>query len=159
MPMMPRTRNLPEQTAHRVRSPEAKVPSSPAQGPPPCLRTCLLQPTSLLLSLLPALLLNTYCIRGFESLWGLDLGWGLLSRHPSSSHPSTHPPLSNPASLPRHTAGPQKVELWASMCVEHSGPSAESRHPNLLQTPLTSSGNGYSCPDRPQGESLPRAGS
>lgn len=102
MPTMPRTRNLPEKTAHRVRSPAAKVPSSPAQGPPPCLRTCLLQPTSLFLSLLPAPLLSTFSTQGFESLWGLDLGWGLLSRHPSSSHPSTHPPLSPPP--PSHNA-------------------------------------------------------
>lgn len=45
------------------------------------------------------------------------------------------------------------------MYVERSGPSAESRHPDPLQTPLTSSGNGYGYPDGPQGAALPRAGS
>ena len=88
---------------------------------------------------------------------GLGPGLGAVEQTSLFLPPFYPPSTQPPTSLPQRTAGPQKAELGASMCVERSGPSAESRHPDPLQMPLTSSGNGYGCPDGPQGVALPQA--
>lgn len=154
MTTTPRTRDLPEQSAHGVRSPASKLPRPPPLPPltprlPALFLKPLQQPTSLLLSLLPTPLLSTYCV------WELSLS-GALSPHHSISLPLTlppHHPLGPPGLPPPAMATPRKAELGVGVCGWNVlGP---------LQNPDTqtlsrggSGGNGYSCPDRPQGAAL-----